>query len=100
MNVSALIQLFLSTIQALLSGVTSAKIVSRVLTALIQIVPVAIKEAQDVLPAIQNIIAALSANPATTEEQLATLKALDAQVDAAFEAAVAAYLAGKGTPAS
>ena len=36
----------------------------------------------------KNIIAALSANPATLAEQQATLAAIDAQVDTAFEAAV------------
>jgi peptidoglycan hydrolase CwlO-like protein len=38
---------------------------------------------------VKNIIAALQANPATTESQLASLQALDQQIDAAFEAAAA-----------
>lgn len=93
----AVIQTFLTLVQALLPQIgLNSKVVNTILNALIQLVPVAIKEAQEVLPAIQNIINALSANPATTEQQLATLKALDAQVDAAFEAAVADYLAAKG----
>jgi hypothetical protein len=43
---------------------------------------------------VKNIIAALQANPATTESQLAALQALDQQADAAFEAAAASTDAG------
>jgi hypothetical protein len=93
MNATTAILIVLQALQALLPSITSSKAVNSVLTALIQIVPLAIKEAQAVLPAIQNIIAALSANPAATAQQLATLQALDAQVDASFEDAVSAYLA-------
>ena len=43
----------------------------------------------DVYQAIKNIIAALSANAGTPQEQMTRLQALDAQVDTAFEAAAA-----------
>jgi len=36
---------------------------------------------------VKNIIASLSANPATTADQLSALQQLDAQVDVAFETA-------------
>jgi len=42
-------------------------------------------------PKIRALAAALSANPATTAQQMSVLQALDAQDDAAFEAAVTAY---------
>jgi hypothetical protein len=92
MNSSIIITL-LQLVQTLLPQIgVNSKAVTTIIGTLIQLVPIVIKEAQEVLPAIRNIIAALSANPATTDEQLATLKALDADVDAAFEDAVTAYL--------
>ena len=65
-----------------------------VINALVQIIPVVVQEATDLVAPIKNVIAALSANPAATADQLATLAALDAQVDAAFENAAAAAGAG------
>jgi len=97
---SAVLQTLLTLIQNLLPQIgVNSKVVTTILTALIQLVPIVIQEASDILPAIKNIIAALSANPATTADQLKTLQALDAQVDAAFEAQVAAYRANHTAPA-
>lgn len=96
---SAVLQTLLTLIQNLLPQIgVNSKVVTTILTALIQLVPIVIQEASDILPAIKNIIAALSANPAATADQLKTLQALDAQVDAAFEAQVAAYLANHPAP--
>jgi len=92
MNVTIVVTL-LQTILSLIPQITDSKGVNQVVTTLLQIVPYAVKEAQQLLPMIQNIIAALSAKDGVTADHLAALKALDAQVDAAFEAAVAAYLA-------
>jgi len=90
---SAAIQALLALIEALLpkllSGADSA-LIQTILNALVQVVPVIIQEATDLIPYIKNIIASLSANSATTTEQLATLQALDKQADDAFEAAAAA----------
>lgn len=61
--------------------------VATVVTTLIQLLPTIIQIGGDLVPPIKNIIAALSANPAATAEQLDRLQALDAQIDAAFEAA-------------
>ncbi|TAM98234.1 MAG: hypothetical protein EPN45_17985 [Rhizobiaceae bacterium] len=98
---STVLQTLLTLIQNLLPQIgVNSKIVTTILTALIQLVPIVIHEASDILPAIKNIIAALSASPAATADQLAALKALDAQVDAAFEAQVAAYLANHPVPAT
>jgi ABC-type glycerol-3-phosphate transport system permease component len=46
--------------------------------------------ATTLIQAVQNVIASLGTNPATSAEQLQTLQQLDAQCDTAFEAAVAA----------
>ncbi len=98
---STIIQTLLQLILALLPKIgVDSKATNTILTALIQIVPIAMQEAQDVLPAIKNIIAALSTNPATTADQLKTLQVLDAQVDQAFEDAVSAYLANRASPSS
>lgn len=83
----------LQTILSIIPQITDSKGINKVVTMLLQIVPIIVKEAQDLLPMVQNIIAALSSKDGVTAEQLAALKALDAQVDAAFDAAVAAYLA-------
>ncbi len=54
-------------------------------------VPVIIKEATDLIQPVKNIIAALQGSASITADQLAALQALDAQCDAAFDAALAAY---------
>ena len=63
-------------------------LISTIINGLIQVVPLIEQEATDILPEIKNIIAALQSSATTmTTNQLAALQALDAQVDAAFEAA-------------
>lgn len=99
MNITV-IATVLQTILAIIPQLTDSKGINKVVTMLIQIVPIAVQEAKDLLPMIQNIIAALSAKDGVTPDQLAALKALDAQVDAAFDAAVAAYLANHPAPAN
>ncbi len=72
----------------LLGAATSASpLITQIIETLVAILPSIVQEAIDLVPAIKNIIAALSANPATTAEQMATLADLDAKCDAAFEAA-------------
>ena len=86
------IQILLTLIQGLLPslGVASTSVVDQILAALIQIVPIISANAANFLQPVQNIIAALQSSGALTADQLAALAALDAQVDAAFDAAVAA----------
>jgi hypothetical protein len=98
---SAAIQTSLQLILNLLPQIgVNSKVVNTILTALIQLVPIVMQEAQDILPAIKNIIAALSANPATTAEQLKALQALDQKIDDAFESAVVAYGSNHPAPAA
>ena len=93
---------FLTLVEALLPniGVSSASVslIDTIITELVKLLPVVTQGAQALLGPIQNIIAALSANPATTADQLATLQALDKQCDDAFEAA--ALAAGASTDPS
>lgn len=83
----------LAILQALVPSITTSATVQTIINSLIQIIPVLVKEAQDLVPMVKNIIAALGSNPASTAEQLATLKALDQLTDAAFEAAAAKAIA-------
>lgn len=91
---TALIQTILSLISTTLlplivSGGTATQIES-ILATLTNVVPFIVQEAESLVPVVKNIIAALSANPATTESQLASLQALDLQCDAAFDSVAAA----------
>jgi hypothetical protein len=90
--IPAVIALLGQLIPALGSSAT-ANIVTQIITILIQMIPVLIKEYNDLIGPVKNIIAALSANPATTAAQLQTLQALDIAMDNAFETAAAKALA-------
>ena len=71
-----------------ISGLSGeASVIGNIISTLTQLIPVLVKEYEDVVPAIKNIIAALSSNPAATADQLAQVQVLDAATDAAFEAA-------------
>lgn len=78
----------LAQISPLLNN-TSA--IANVISTLEKIIPIIAQEFSDLVTPVKNIIAALSANPATSLDQLTALRELDAQVDSEFEAAVAAY---------
>jgi hypothetical protein len=82
----------LSLIEQLLPAILSASnasLVTGIITTLTNLLPFIVQEIETLAPAVKNIIAAMSANPATTAAQLASLQALDQQVDAAFEAVAA-----------
>lgn len=72
-----------------LIGGSNTALINSIIDVLAKWVPLITDEVQSIVPAIKNIIAALSANPATTAQQLDDLQKLDAQVDAAFDQAVA-----------
>ena len=94
---SILVTSVLAMIQALLPAITStanAAMIGGIITALTNMLPYIIQEVSALVVPVKNIIAALSANPATEADQLSQLQALDQQVDAAFEAAAAATDAG------
>ena len=87
---TAAITAILAMLEQLLPSILSAAratIGASIINALTAMLPFIIQEVEALFGPVKNIIAALSANPATTAEQLATLQQLDAQVDAAFEAA-------------
>ena len=94
---SILINSVLAMIESLLPAITSTantSTITLIINALTNMLPFIIEEVQSLVTPVKNIIAALSATPATTAAQLVPLQSLDAQVDAAFEAAAAATDAG------
>jgi hypothetical protein len=94
---SVVITSVLAMIESLLPAITSGgnvAIVDGVINALTAMLPFIIQEVEALVTPVKNIIAALSANPATTAAQLTQLEALDAQVDTAFDAAAGPTDAG------
>lgn len=87
---SAILTSVLAIIGQLAGQTGNAALVEKIIEALIAIIPVVVKEYQDLAPIIQNIITALKSDPSTTAEQLAQLQQLEIQWDAEFEAAAAA----------
>lgn len=65
----------------------NADLINTIITALEQIVPVLIQEYKDLVPEVQNIIAALKGTDGITDAQWAALDALEAQIDAEFDQA-------------
>lgn len=94
---SAILTAIIPLIEALIPSLGTTGIAAQIITALTAIIPVAIQEAEDILPEIKNIIAEVSNSGAVTAAQVAQLQTLDAQVDAAFDAAAAAAQAQDGT---
>lgn len=90
------IEALLSLISGLLPsiGVGSTTVVAKIIEALVMVVPIIANNLPNLLASVKNIIAALQTSGAVTDEQMAQLAALDAQVDAAFETAATA--AGDG----
>lgn len=83
------IQALLALIGQLLPLITSSTnvaLVGSIISTLEQFLPFIIQEISSLYQPVKNIIMALSANPATTAEQLASLQVLDKSTDDAFEA--------------
>ena len=86
--ITAILALIEQLLPAILSA-SNASLITSIINALVGMLPFIIQEVEALAGPVKNIIAALSANPATTADQLTQLQALDVQVDAAFEAAAA-----------
>lgn len=79
----------------LLTSTAQTATIDAIINALTQMLPFIINEIASLYQPVKNIIAALSANPATLATQAATLQTLDTQVDAAFDAAASDTDAGQ-----
>ena len=84
----------------LLTSSANASLVASIIATLERFLPFIVDEIASLYQPVKNIIAALSATPATDAAQLAQLQALDQQVDAAFEAVAAQTDADEATPTS
>ncbi|HXP63984.1 MAG TPA: hypothetical protein VN815_00800 [Steroidobacteraceae bacterium] len=94
---SAALSALLGLIGQLIPLITSsanATLIDSIINTLEGFLPFIIQEVEALYQPVKNIIAALSANPATTASQLAALQAQEAQIDAAFDAAAASTDAG------
>lgn len=83
----------IQTLLAVISQIApaaSANLIASIINALTVLIPVLIKEYNALVPTVKSIIATLKGNPEATDEQLDALDKLDADADAAFEAAAAA----------
>lgn len=83
----------LSLIAALLPAGANAALIEKIIEALVALIPIIMQEYKDLLPIVKNIIVAVKGDPATTAEQLDALDAMEAQLDADYEAAAAAAAA-------
>lgn len=81
----------LSTIEALAPLANDATTIGKVIDDLEIIVPIVETVANDLAQPVKNIIAILQNNGAITDDQIAATKALDAKMDAAFDASLAAW---------
>jgi hypothetical protein len=72
--------------------------ITQVIATLETWVPIVEQGATDLVQPIKNVIAALQNNGNVTADQIAALQALDAKVDAAFDAADAAWQAANPDP--
>lgn len=83
--VMAVLTLIEQILPLLTGGGQTVVLITNIITALVKFMPLIENEVETVYQSVKNIIAALSANPATTEEQMKSLTALDKQVDAAWD---------------
>ena len=90
-----IIQLALTLLEQLLPKLAGANagLITQIISGLVALVPLLIKEYQDAVPFVKNVIQLLKNHNEITPEQLQTLDVLETQIDAAFEVAAAQALA-------
>lgn len=86
------IQALLAIVQALLPdlGVASTNVIAKIVDALVQLEPVIAKAVPALIQEVQGVIASLQSSGALTADQMTALTTLNASVDAALAAAIAA----------
>jgi len=89
--ITTVLNLITATLLPLLgTSAATATLIGNVVTTIENLLPVIIQFVPQLYQSVKNIIQALTADPATTADQLAKLQSMDAQLDAAFEAAAQA----------
>ena len=86
---SGALTLLLTVLAQIAPSLHVSSSITSIITTLVELIPILVKEFQDVVPLVKNIITALRGNNAITEEQLKSLDDLEAKIDAEFEAAAA-----------
>lgn len=71
-------------------------VAGKALIMLEQVIPIATTLGPSVVQSVHNIIGALRSSDDLTSEQLEALDALSAELDANYDAAIAAYMVSKG----
>lgn len=82
-----IITLILSILADLVPMVSNSSTAGKIIAMLQNILPALVGELQALISPVKNIIAALQGNGALTADQVAALQALDAECDAALDAA-------------
>lgn len=85
--ISGAIQALLLVIAQIAPNIGIPSVIVSIISALENIIPVVVKEFQDLAPLVKNIIAALRNNDSVTEDQKTQLDTLEVKLDADFEAA-------------
>lgn len=81
--------MLLTVIATIAASLNVPSQITSIINTLVSLIPILVKEFQDVVPLVQNIITALRGNGTVTPEQLQQLDDLEAKIDAEFEAAAA-----------
>lgn len=71
-------------------AVSTASAIGNVISTLTALIPAIVQEARDLIPTVKNVIATLRGSDAVTPEQLDQLDAIEAKLDADYDAASAA----------
>jgi hypothetical protein len=101
MDPVAIVTQFLALVGELIPNITSSATIAKVIAILEQVIPLAIQVGEDLVAPIKDLIAALKTSGAVTTDQLDQLDALEAKLDADFDAAAAAAQAADAAkPAS
>lgn len=88
--VTAIIAMIEQFLPLLGTSSATSSLIATIITALENIIPLIVDFVPTVYQSVKNIIIALKADPATTQAQWAALDAIDTQLDAANDAAIAA----------
>lgn len=88
-TITAVIAMIEQFLPLLGTSAATTSLIATIITALENIIPLAIDFVPTIYTSVKNIIIELKADPATTQAQWASLDAIDTQLDAANDAAIA-----------
>lgn len=93
--VQALVPLVLALLQQIVPqlGTANAEIITKIISGLEVLIPLLVKEYQDLVPMVQNVISTLKNNNVVTQDQWNTLDVLEQKLDSDFEVAATQALA-------